>query len=1249
MARTKQTARKSGSGATLFYSRRKLRSGKSGLIKDTPTNRPAAKSKLRQTSVSAPLLASLSSDRISQSNSSVLSQTWNRKHTTGFSASSVTSLSNTFSKLEATSTDNRSGSGNSRTSLSSTSLFSNSTRLLGVIKDVCEAFSGIPYVKGVAGVVQQIIEITDQVKAYKDKCQALVDKVILFSLGVFEGLLSLSKAQNPGAQVQSLKSDLLSFLGVLESIYATLASLSAQRASSRFLRYVARTEFLESIAEQNRNLETYIQYFNTRSSIAIRLGLGAPLNQDMSVPLIPHTKYKRPLPSPTKLYGRDDEVLTIVNLLAATSPPQVHLAILGPGGIGKTSLSLSVLSDEKVISAFDDRRYFLPCDTTPSLDLFIHELANTLDVGDGLSSQYLQTILFQLRQRRCLLVLDNFETLWDPLHTRAEVESFLTQLSAVPTVSLLLTLRGSQHPASIEWSQLLPPLKPLELQHAEALFRRISGKLESTYVPLIRAVDCVPLAVNLIAHLAAVHDITAESLWERWIEEKTMMIERGSGRLANLDTSIRLSLNSARMNHDPNALPFLSILALLPNGMSLSLFRACDIHLLEVVNVKRAAMTLKQNALVYEDAQRTLRMLNPIRQYVLSHHPPSDIAYEFIQEYFIQLALLGGEHPLSTHDQLRQEIGNIEAVLVMALKSTRPITDSVNAILSLAEYTYISGSGSYTPLERAVERLEALLQFKSKPKKAEGSGVRRFFLGRASRSGGHREDGDTRVDLVTLRADCLGCWGQMLSRQGHYQPAKDKFELALELHVQQGDIAGQAADLHNLGCLLTLDDALQKFTAASYLHEKIGDRAGVAYDMMGLGQVYLQRRQLRRAQDVFTSALQIFDGLEGDNRDPVGRITAINNLGHTFTAWNKFSDADELFVQAMHANESVRDVVSRADTLCGLASTLLLRSRWSDAEEKIREAMTLREPFKDPDLYHVLGRIQCAQWKLTTALETFQYTRTLPRDLKDDFGRGDDLKYLAYTLALLGRLDESEAMLDDVKVLYNSAENVVGLAEVDIAKAEIWTVQGKLDEAEIAAKEAVDVMSVKDCKIGHAHALYVLGGVKLAKGLFSEAKACVQLALELHKEIGSVQGQADDLACLAEISVLETSGDGGSSSGRHLKELKMHINEAKKLHTSIGDNAGSGDDWYLLALIGIRQNELLRAEEAVKTALEMHQAAEVVYKQAIDYLLLGHVLKRQRRIQEGTLVADTAITLFQGLRAKRGLLDAQQLRVEMVG
>lgn len=168
MARTKQTARKPASAPTLLYSARKLKNIKKG-IKDDPKAKLAVKStatsrrkKTNPGSTSETSRAPFepTNDRLVNeitSSSIALAGSPLDKRVHRQSTSSVTSLSDVMLKLEVSSTS----SGRSRTSLASTNFFSNSARVLGIVKDVCEAFGGVPYVKTVAGLVQQIIEIAD--------------------------------------------------------------------------------------------------------------------------------------------------------------------------------------------------------------------------------------------------------------------------------------------------------------------------------------------------------------------------------------------------------------------------------------------------------------------------------------------------------------------------------------------------------------------------------------------------------------------------------------------------------------------------------------------------------------------------------------------------------------------------------------------------------------------------------------------------------------------------------------------------------------------------------------------------------------------------------------------------------------------------------------------------------------------------------------------------------------------------------
>src|ERR1700730_16552140 len=84
---------------------------------------------------------------------------------------------------------------------------------------------------------------------------------------------------------------------------------------------------------------------------------------------------KTPPPAPEVFYGRADFVSQAVSVIRATESP--HLAILGPGGIGKTTVALAILHDNDIRQMFQGRRYFVPCEavTSPhSLLQYIHQV-----------------------------------------------------------------------------------------------------------------------------------------------------------------------------------------------------------------------------------------------------------------------------------------------------------------------------------------------------------------------------------------------------------------------------------------------------------------------------------------------------------------------------------------------------------------------------------------------------------------------------------------------------------------------------------------------------------------------------------------------------------------------------------------------------------------------------------------------------------------------------------------------------------
>ncbi|KAJ7662514.1 hypothetical protein B0H14DRAFT_3698892 [Mycena olivaceomarginata] len=141
-----------------------------------------------------------------------------------------------------------------------------------------------------------------------------------------------------------------------------------------------------------------------------------------------------------------------------------RVAILGPGGIGKTSFAKAVMHHADLVARFPDR-YFVSCESSQSAGELMAAVASALGLKftGKLTAKLSQSIFKCLSSKKsCLLVPDNFETLWEPREMRAKVEEFLTLLGDLRKVALLMTMRGQERLLKIRWTRpFVQPLRPL--------------------------------------------------------------------------------------------------------------------------------------------------------------------------------------------------------------------------------------------------------------------------------------------------------------------------------------------------------------------------------------------------------------------------------------------------------------------------------------------------------------------------------------------------------------------------------------------------------------------------------------------------------------------------------------------------------------------------------------------------------------------------------------------------------------------
>lgn len=366
---------------------------------------------------------------------------------------------------------------------------------------------------------------------------------------------------------------------------------------------------------------------------------------------------------PTRCFGREDEVRELVETLLLPSPPPTP--ILGPPGVGKTTITLEALHEPRVKARYNDRRFFIRCDGTKSRDELVKEisLAIGLQAGPDLENR----IFLDLERDSTVLALDNLETPWEA--DTVPVEDLLAELSTTPKVVLVASVRGDQRPFGPRWREAIR-VGPFGLPAARDTFVDIAGA-EFQHDPdldrVVDAVDRLPIAVVLMAHQAE-GDPNLERLWTRWQEKRTAMLRRadGKGPLTNFEVSLELSIDGSRMTTQAQRL--LSLLAHLPDGVALR-----DLGILFPSYAEEAASVLRKIGLAFFQGDR-LRVLAPIRDYMRRQHPPLDDDMARTTQHYLGLAREMNQGKGS--EMVIQEFGNMASIVTKTFEDTEALLES---------------------------------------------------------------------------------------------------------------------------------------------------------------------------------------------------------------------------------------------------------------------------------------------------------------------------------------------------------------------------------------------------------------------------------------------------------------------------------------------------------------------------------------------------------------------------------------------
>jgi predicted ATPase/DNA-binding SARP family transcriptional activator len=209
------------------------------------------------------------------------------------------------------------------------------------------------------------------------------------------------------------------------------------------------------------------------------------------------------LPTPlTPLVGRAETIRAVQKLLSGEEARLVTLT--GPGGVGKTRLSLAVA--EKMRDSFPDGVYFVELASVREADFVLPALAEAVIARHTRNdTPLLQQMIDHFHNQAALLVLDNFEHVLEAGTQIAKLLAGSPQLKVLATSRISLRLRG-------EFAFVVPPLTVSEEAlptGALELFRQRAQAANQYFVldqtnsslaaALCTRLDGLPLAIELAA------------------------------------------------------------------------------------------------------------------------------------------------------------------------------------------------------------------------------------------------------------------------------------------------------------------------------------------------------------------------------------------------------------------------------------------------------------------------------------------------------------------------------------------------------------------------------------------------------------------------------------------------------------------------------------------------------------------------------------------------------------------------------
>ena len=678
---------------------------------------------------------------------------------------------------------------------------------------------------------------------------------------------------------------------------------------------------------------------------------------------VPSTQGESPPPPPGIFFGRDGLIENVVDIVEHLAP----VALIGTGGIGKTSTVLTVLHHDQIKRRFGDNRRFIHCDRfTPSLPQFLRQLSQT--IGASIKNPESLTPLrpFLSSSKDMLIILDNAESILDPYVTNAEeIYEAVEELSRLSNICICITSRISTFPPNFEWFDI----PTLSKEAACDTFYRIykHGQRSDRIDNILERLDFHALSITLLATSAHHNRWDTSRLAKEWDARRTDVLQ--TGRNKGLAAAVELSLSSPTFQElGPDARDLLSVIAFFPQGVNESkidwLFPTIPRRKDMVGNFCVLSLTYRDNGFI--------TMLAPVRDYLSPRNPMLiPLLCPTRDCYFTRLSV----------DVEPGKPGFEEARWI--------VLEDVNAEHLLETFTTVDGA-SCNVWDACADFMKHLFWHKPRP----------VTLGPKL---------EALADDHPSKLECLYQLSRLFETIENYVECKRLLTLVLELSRERGDehLLAQALSClsHAHSSLGLFKEGVRLAKEASEIAERLGDPVKQAWALTELGWSLNLDKQLDGAEEAVFHAIDLLSG-----RDEKYRLCkCLHLLGRIYRSKEDTEKSIRHYEAALGIASSFNGFNLLFWIRFDLAQLFCNRARFDDANAHIQHAKL--HAVSDYDSYTLAYAMEL-QARVWLMQRRFEEAKSEGLRALDAFEKLGVEKHAERTRELLLRIDHDSRVLE---------------------------------------------------------------------------------------------------------------------------------------------------------------------------------------------------------------------------------------------